>query len=390
MTSNARWSVRASALGTLLSLIAVSVVTHAGSSNPVPGSSSSPSSSAAPAASTSTGPSGSAGAYLEALVQKLNAAPGNTASICQSVVSTPSGAVLLYELAGHVQGVGDVTAKRQEWLGTKGQGRRLEAVGVKPQTVAGNAESWPFFLKLMVQVSYPGTGLSGWVEAPSLAGTKGLGRALNGVAFKIAGPCTRDYTVEYSCHISDLGDQPVAADGTLCGTNANRQLEAVTVTVRRKPKAGVSTPGKSNVAFGVINAAWAAKVNGQFILQDTVIAPDTWLGTKGQGNQLSLFGVKPDASSKVNPWPSCLQIRYMAHVSNVGDTPWYDAPQVVTGGVEGVAFKLVGACASQYTAEYQCHLQGYGDVPMISDGALCGTRRQGRRLEALKLTVRKK
>jgi hypothetical protein len=60
------------------------------------------------------------------------------------------------------------------------------------------------------------------------------------------------------------------------------------------------------------------------------------------------------------------------------------------GGLEGVAFKLDGTCASSYTVEYQCHVQGIGDVALMTGPTFCGTRGAGKRLEAVKLTVRKK
>jgi hypothetical protein len=297
---------------------------------------------------------------------------------------------LLYELAGHVEKVGNITATRSEWLGTKGKGLRLEAIAVKPQTVAGNVESWPSCLQLEYQVRYPDTGLSGWYAAPTRAGTSGKGQKLNGVAFRLTGTCKDMFTVEYNCHVSVLGDQSPVSDGKYCGGGNSHQLEAITVSVRSKPDPNASVPGKSTVSFGVIKAVWATRVNGKPVVMDSTEGPDTWMGTKGQGIQLTTFGVKPNLTATTNPWPSCLSITYMAHVSNVGDTPWYIGPQPVTGGLEGVAFRLGGTCANQYTVEYQCHLQGYGDRPMVSDGVFCGTRGEGRRLEALKLTVRKK
>jgi len=85
-----------------------------------------------------------------------------------------------------------------------------------------------------------------------------------------------------------------------------------------------------------------------------------------------------------------MRIRDELYVSGVGDTGWYDAPAFIQGGLEGVAFKLDGACASSYIVEYQCHLQGVGDVALMAGPSFCGTRGQGRRLEAVKVTVRKR
>jgi hypothetical protein len=56
--------------------------------------------------------------------------------------------------------------------------------------------------------------------------------------------------------------------------------------------------------------------------------------------------------------------------------------------IEGLAFKLAGTCASQYTIEYQCHISGYGDSGVMSDGEFCGTRGQSRRIEAVLVNIR--
>ena len=94
------------------------------------------------------------------------------------------------------------------------------------------------------------------------------------------------------------------------------------------------------------------------------------------------FSVSLDAA-----WPSCLALEYMAHVPNQGDTSWFKAPaRIGTIGsskfVEGVAFRLAGSCADQYTLKYNCHLKGLGDQTMVSSRAFCGTRGEGRPLEA--------
>lgn len=109
-----------------------------------------------------------------------------------------------------------------------------------------------------------------------------------------------------------------------------------------------------------------------------------------RGARLGSLAVKPGPTTGAAPWPACLKMKYMAHLSNVGDTGWYDAPAPVQGGFEGVAFRLEGTCASSYVVEYQCWVQGIGDVPLTTGPSFCGTRGQGRRLEAVRLTVRKR
>lgn len=207
---------------------------------------------------------------------------------------------------------------------------------------------------------------------------------VEGVAFRLAGACANQYSLKYNCHLKGLGDQTMMSSPELCGTRGQgRPLEAFVVYITQLPPGSnaevpaTSTPGKSSVDFLVSKL-------------DFAIGPDQWLGTKGQGIQLTSLAVKPAPTSLASPWPSCLTLKYMGHVSGVGDTGWYDAPSFIQGGLEGVAFKLDGTCASSYVVEYQCHVQGIGDVPLMAGPSFCGTRGQSRRLESVRLTVRKR
>jgi hypothetical protein len=263
------------------------------------------------------------------------------------------------------------------WVGTKGSGTGVEAFSVSLGT------PWPSCLALEYMAHVPGLGDTGWFQAPARIGTVGSSKFVEGVAFRLAGSCADQYALKYNCHLQGLGDQTMMSSPAFCGTRGQgRPLEAFVVYVTPAPAAisqtkPTSTPGTSTVDFLV------AKL-------DFAMGPDQWLGTKGQGIQLTSLAVKPALTSLATPWPSCLTLKYMGHVSGVGDTGWYDAPSFIQGGLEGVAFKLEGACASSYVVEYQCHVQGIGDVPLMQGPSFCGTRGQSRRLEAVRVSVRKR
>ena len=263
------------------------------------------------------------------------------------------------------------------WVGTKGSGMGVEAFSVSP------GAPWPSCLALEYMAHVPGQGDTGWFQAPKRVGTLGASKFVEGIAFRLAGTCADQYTLKYNCHLKGLGDQTMMAAPAFCGTRGQgRPLEAFVVYITPAPSplsqtATPSTPGKSTVDFLVMQT-------------DFAMSPDQWLGTKGQGIQLTSLAVQPMLASLATPWPSCLALKYMGHLSNVGDSGWYDAPAFIQGAFEGVAFKLDGTCASSYVVEYQCHVQGIGDVPLMTGPSYCGTRGQGRRLEAVRLTVRKR
>jgi uncharacterized protein YjdB len=82
----------------------------------------------------------------------------------------------------------------------------------------------------------------------------------------------------------------------------------------------------------------------------------------------------------------------MAHLQNIGDTPW--TPQgtfVGTKGqsrrLEGFAIRLVGPQASNFRVIYMAHIQGLGDTGLFSNGQFCGTKGQSRRVEGMLVRI---
>jgi uncharacterized protein YjdB len=308
-----------------------------------------------------------------------------SAGAAQTAAAAAGASSIVFDLWGNVEGMGGVTAQRDQWLGTKGQNRRLEALMVRP-----TPPSWPSCLQLTYMAHIPGVGDTGWYTAPQLVGTVGRGLRMEGIAFKTAGTCAADYTVEYRCHAAGLGDTSPMADGAFCGTRGQgRQLEAVVVTVRKvsagNQQVAPSSPGVSSVSFDT-TAGMTQKFGAPPVTSMTAL-PDQWNGTKGEGRSLLSFAVRPRST-----WPACLKVEYMAHIAGIGDTGWFEAPSAINkqSRIEGLAFRPAGTCANDYIVEYQCHVEGIGDTSRMSNGSLCGTRGQGRRVEAFVLTVRKK
>jgi hypothetical protein len=273
------------------------------------------------------------------------------------------------------QSAGSASDPLAAWVGTKGSGIGVEAFSVRTGT------PWPTCLALEYMAHLPGQGDTAWFAAPVRIGAIGSSRFVEGVAFRLAGTCANQYTLEYNCHVQGLGDQTMMATPAFCGTRGQgRAIEAFVVYIAPSSvaqPAPASTPGRSTVDFLVAQPGYA-------------VSPDQWLGTRGQGIQLTSLSVVPSSTTLASPWPSCLSLEYMGHLSGVGDTGWYGAPFLIRGGFEGVAFRLGGACASSYVVEYQCHVQGVGDVASMPGPSFCGTRGQGRRLEAVRVTVRKR
>jgi hypothetical protein len=112
-----------------------------------------------------------------------------------------------------------------------------------------------------------------------------------------------------------------------------------------------------------------------------------WAGVREQSLRLEHVRLECDDPD--------VQVEVMAHLEAIGDTPWQDARGGVgTRGesrrIEGLAFRIVGAAASEYDILYAGHFEGIGDSRVFSNGEFCGTRGQNRRLEAIRVVLRPK
>ena len=124
-------------------------------------------------------------------------------------------------------------------------------------------------------------------------------------------------------------------------------------------------------------------------LGDRIFSAQEYAGTRGQGRRLEAFQINFDP-----PVPG-LNLRYMAHISRVGDTPMSPEGQLVgergkNQQVEGFAIELTGPQAANYNVCYTAHIQNKGDVPICQNGQYCGTRGQGLRVEGIKVWVEAK
>lgn len=122
---------------------------------------------------------------------------------------------------------------------------------------------------------------------------------------------------------------------------------------------------------------------------DVPFQNDAFAGTRGESRRLEGF------SLQISDSIPGLGIEYMAHIQDVGDTPWVGSGQFVgTRGksqrLEGFGIRLTGSAAANYNVNYFCHLQDIGDTPVRSNGQFCGTRGESRRLEGLQVWIQKK
>ncbi|MEY3867666.1 MAG: hypothetical protein RLZZ338_1557 [Cyanobacteriota bacterium] len=119
---------------------------------------------------------------------------------------------------------------------------------------------------------------------------------------------------------------------------------------------------------------------------DRVFGPEEYAGTKGQSRRLEALEMR------IDPPIAGLNLKYMAHVSGIGDTPWLNEGELAGARgqakrIEGFGVQLTGPESSKYEVFYNAHIQNIGDTPVLSHGQYCGTRGRGLRVEGIKVWI---
>jgi uncharacterized protein YjdB len=74
-----------------------------------------------------------------------------------------------------------------------------------------------------------------WVSEGQFVGTRGQSRRLEGFAIKLTGKHASEFTVKYMAHLQGTGDTRWFSDGEFCGTRGeSRRVEGICVKVVKK------------------------------------------------------------------------------------------------------------------------------------------------------------
>lgn len=155
-----------------------------------------------------------------------------------------------FVVLAHIQNVGDVTGGPGEFVGRRGQKRRMEGFSV---TLTPPVDG--IGLRYLAHISHSG---DTWAKDGEFVGSRGRSRAVEGFSIELTGPNLSKYDVEYMAHIGYRGDTAWMSNGEFCGTRGH-SLHAEGMAVKivpRKPNyiAIISRAASNNGAPLVITA----------------------------------------------------------------------------------------------------------------------------------------
>jgi len=172
------------------------------------------------------------------LVPKGAAAPGPTARTFVDLYA-PKPIVDTVSYQTHVQDIGwQGSVSNGEISGTSGESKRLEAIRIKLENMAGGIE---------YSTHVQDVGWMNFVADDALSGTSGESKRLEAIKIRLTGEAAEKYDVYYCVHAQNTGWLDWAKNGESAGTAGfSYRLEAIKIVLVLK---GTAAPGPTARAF---------------------------------------------------------------------------------------------------------------------------------------------
>ncbi|GIN69660.1 hypothetical protein J14TS2_01350 [Bacillus sp. J14TS2] len=273
--------------------------------------------------------------------------------------------------------------------GTTGESKRLEAI--KIELSGKKAKDYDVYYRVHAQTF----GWLGWAKSGEPAGTVGISKRLEAVEIKViekganvdistGNSFIKKPTIAYSTHVQTYGWMNKVTNGTLSGTTGKKKrLEAIKIDLQDS-----NYSGEVIYSTHVQNIGWLKNVSNGAVS-----------GTIGQGKRME--AIKINLTGEVAKY---YDVYYRVHSQNFGWLGWAKNGQ--SAGTEGLSkqleaieVKLVakggkapGSTANRFLTKpsivYSSHVQTYGWLDSVKNGATSGTNGQSKRLEAIKINLK--
>jgi len=131
----------------------------------------------------------------------------------------------LLQVTALVQGQGAITGCGKQYVGTKGQSRKMDGFSIN-HSIPG--------LTVEYMAHIENIGDTHWHSNGAQIGRSGGGR-VEGFAVRLSGPASCQYEVRYYGHIQDQGDSQIASNGAFVGTRGqSRRCEGLAVWLEKR------------------------------------------------------------------------------------------------------------------------------------------------------------
>lgn len=292
----------------------------------------------------------------------------------------------LVQAVGHSSHVGWLAnVYDKKVVGTTGKCFGLEAFQARLQNAASSAGG-------ITYRAYVGNGWQGWASNGETAGTTGKGVALQAVQMKLTGDAAKKYDVYYRAHVANVGWLGWAKNGASAGSvGYGYNAEAIEIAVVAKGAAApgdTTTPFKTKTVpadTSIISyQAHVSNIGWQGSAKDGSTA-----GTTGKAYAIEALKVNlnnRNVSGGVRYNLHCANIGWQGWRSDgsVGGTTGQSRQ------TEAIRLELTGEAAKQYDIYYRVHCESFGWLDWAKNGEMAGSEGYGYRMEAIQIKLVKK
>ena len=298
---------------------------------------------------------------------------GKTASCKVTVIKQKP--TVVYQT--HVESYGWQDLKKDgELSGTSGESKRVEGIKIN----LSNNSSYSGTIKYCTHVE--GIGWQDWRSNGEMSGTSGKSKRLEAIKINLTGEMAEHYDVYYRVHVQELGWIDWASNGEAAGTAGySYRIEAIQIELVEK---GEKAPGNTTKPFiqhyvsyktHVQDYGWQGKV------YEGAISGTVKKSKRIEALTISLEGAQYSGN-----------IQYRSHVQNIGWQDWVSNGTVSgTEGqskqIEAIKIKLTGEMAEHYDVYYRVHVQELGWIDWASNGEAAGTAGYSYRIEAIQIEL---
>jgi uncharacterized protein YjdB len=309
-------------------------------------------------------------------------------NILQKSASPPSPASALLAVkkpsisyATHIQDIGwQNEVSDGKISGTEGQAKRLESIKISVKNVQN--------LGVRYSTHVQDYGWLNYVSDSEKSGTAGKAKRLEAIKIELTGRQAVNYDIYYRVHAESYGWMNWVKNGELAGTaGESKRLEAIELIIVKK---GSPTPANNNKSETIIvNPSITYRTHVQDYGWLNAASNGELSGIVDQAKRLEAIQI----SLKDTPYTG--GISYKTHVQDYGwlQSVSDGATSGTTGKnkrVEAIQLNLTGEMAKHYDVYYRVHSQTFGWLGWAKNGKYAGTEGLSKRLEAMEIVLVKK
>ena len=321
-----------------------------------------------------SGTSGYSDRKVEAIIIKLikkgNNAPGSTENHYYENYSV--------EYQSHISDIGwQSTRYNGDISGTTGKNKKIEAVSIaiNNKTLSG---------KILYQTYVQGFGWQTEVSSGNISGTTGKNKRIEAIKIRLTDDINKNYNIYYRVHVSNIGWMGWTSNGKSSGTiGYNYQIEAIQIKLLKKDDKALSDENNCFISKDstISYSSHVSDIGWMNYVSDGDIS-----GTTGKSKRLEALKIKMSNDSEQNMISYQTHVSDIGWMSNVSGNS-ISGTTGKSKKIEAIRIKLNGEYEQKYDIYYRVHVENIGWMDWAKNGANSGTTGQALQVEAIQIKM---